>query len=77
MLRVAQLKEQEPKFGTFDRPGDSSTFHANVRKFIEWLKTQRDSNNKPFDLDGPPIYNPYYPHGPKTNIVATAGTTSL
>jgi hypothetical protein len=63
MLQIARLKDKNPadKIGAFDDPSDRSTYHANLREFIAWLKTQKDANGKPFDVDGPPIRNPLQP----------------
>ena len=61
MLRIATLRGKAPddRIGRFEDPTDRSTYHANLREFIAWLKTQRGPDNKPFDIDGPPIHNPY------------------
>ena len=61
MLRIAELQGKTPtdKIGSYDTPGDRSTYHANLREFIFWLRTQTGPDGKHFDLDGPPIHNPY------------------
>jgi hypothetical protein len=61
MLRIAELQRKTPtdKIGSYDTPGDRSTYHANLREFIFWLRTQTGPDGKHFDLDGPPIHNPY------------------
>ena len=59
MLRIAELQGAPPtEFGEFTKPGERSTFHGDLRRFIAWLKTQRGSNGKPFDIDGPPAWSP-------------------
>jgi hypothetical protein len=59
MLRIADLQRARPtEFGEFKEPGKRSTFHGDLRRFIAWLKTQRDSNGKPFNVDGPPVWSP-------------------
>jgi hypothetical protein len=64
MLRIAELQGTRPtEFGEFTEPGKRSTFHGDLRRFIAWLKMQRDSNGKPFDVDGPPVYSPGHPIG--------------
>ena len=62
MLRIAELQNASPlEFGQFGKAGDRSTFKANRRKFIAWLRTQRDPHGKDFDIDGPPIWSPQNP----------------
>ena len=59
MLRIAELQRARPEeFGKFGKAGDRSSFRADLRTFIAWLKTQRNSNGKPFDVEGPPRYSP-------------------
>jgi hypothetical protein len=60
MLRIAELLQgsRSPEFGKFTEPNKRSTFRGDLRRFIAWLKTKRDSDGKPFDLDGPPVWSP-------------------
>ena len=61
MLRIAELQGAPPTaFGEFRELGQRSTFHGDLRKFISWLKRQRDSNGNPFDVDGPPVRSPLH-----------------
>ncbi len=60
MLHIAELQGQDPKiFGVFEEVKDRPSFRTDIRKFIHWLKTQKGPNGKPFDVEGPPIHNPY------------------
>jgi hypothetical protein len=62
MLRIAELQNASPlEFGSFEKASDRSTFKADRRKFIAWLRTQRDSRGKDFDIDGPPTWSPQNP----------------
>jgi hypothetical protein len=79
MLQIARLENKNPadKIGAFDDPGNRSTYHANLREFIIWLKTQKDANKRPFDVDGPPIHNPYrHPQLPGHAPASTSATGS-
>jgi hypothetical protein len=59
MLRIAEVQNASAsEFGEFKKAGDRSSFQADLRKFITWLKTQRMPNGKPFDVDGPPRWSP-------------------
>jgi hypothetical protein len=59
MLRIAEIQGSQPtEFGEFKEPGKRSTFNGDLRRFIAWLKMQRNSNGKPFDTEGPPTWSP-------------------
>jgi hypothetical protein len=63
MLRVAELQGAQPaEFGEFTKQGIRSTFHGELRNFVIWLKNQRDSNGKPFNIDSPPAWSPIHSH---------------
>jgi hypothetical protein len=64
MLRLAELQGSQPtEFGEFEAHGQRGTFKSDLRRFIAWLKTQRDSNGKLFDVDGPPVWSPGHTKG--------------
>ena len=59
MLRLAKLQGSPPgDFGEFSSPSHKSAFKGDLRRFIVWLKTQRDLNGELFDVDGAPIWSP-------------------
>jgi hypothetical protein len=62
MLRIAELRGTPPtEFGEFKESGKRSTFNADLRRFVGWLKTELDSDGKPFDVDEPPIWSAGHP----------------
>ena len=61
MLRIAELQGKNPaeNIGTFDDPNNRASYRPNLREFIAWLKTQRGLDGKSFDLDSPPVHDPF------------------
>jgi hypothetical protein len=62
MLRIVELENSDPKM--FDAAYDPSNrfgFETSLPRFIVWLRTQKDSNGKPFDIESPPSVRPHPP----------------
>lgn len=58
-LQIIRIKKADPaKFGRFDTPEDSKSFHLELTSFVAWLKEQRDDAGKPLNLKEPPIFTP-------------------
>jgi hypothetical protein len=60
MLRIVELEKADPKMldAAYD-PSNRSGFKASLPGFIVWLRTQKDSNGKPFDIESPPSVRPH------------------
>jgi hypothetical protein len=59
-LRIVELEHGDPKaFDTSYDPSNRSSFKTPWPRFLSWLRTQKDTNGKTFDLDSPPSVHPH------------------